>query len=200
MTWGECKAAALRKMFGSDGGRIDYSEPGNADYIAAMPAAANEAMERIVSTAGRPLRKSADIDMEEDVQYLDMSEQVGDFRAFGEYLEVYLVVGSGLAALDAAAIGQSVLQLPKGVSGTVRVFYDAVPEHITEYTNDAEELPLSDDCNVLIPLYLAGELYKDDDIGMATAYMNEFESRLSSLPATESGVRGGSFTSVTGWW
>ena len=200
MTWGECKAAALRKMFGSDGGRIDYSEPGNADYIAAMPAAANEAMERIVSTAGRPLRKSADIDMEEDVQYLDMSEQVGDFRAFGEYLEVYLVVGSGLAALDAAAIGQSVLQLPKGVSGTVRVFYDAVPEHITEYTNDAEELPLSDDCNVLIPLYLAGELYKDDDIGMATAYMNEFESRLSSLPATESGVRGGSFTSLTGWW
>ena len=200
MTWGECKAAALRKMFGSDGGRIDYSEPGNADYIAAMPAAANEAMERIVSTAGRPLRKSADIDMEEDVQYLDMSEQVSDFRAFGEYLEVYMVVGSGLAALDAAAIGQSVLQLPKGVSGTVRVFYDAVPEHITEYTNDAEELPLSDDCNVLIPLYLAGELYKDDDIGMATAYMNEFESRLSSLPATESGVRGGSFTSLTGWW
>ncbi len=200
MTWGECKAAALRKMFGSDGGRIDYSEPGNADYIAAMPAAANEAMERIVSTAGRPLRKSADIDIEEDVQYLDMSEQVSDFRAFGEYLEVYLVVGSGLAALDTAAIGQSVLQLPKGVSGTVRVFYDAAPEHITEYTNDAEELPLSDDCNVLIPLYLAGELYKDDDIGMATAYMNEFESRLSSLPATESGVRGGSFTSLTGWW
>lgn len=200
MTWGECKAAALRKMFGSDGGQIDYSEPGNEDYIAAMPAAANEAMERIVSTAGRPLRKSADIDIEEDVQYLDMSEQVGDFRAFGEYLEAYLVVGSGLAALDTAAIGQSVLQLPKGVSGTVRVFYDAVPEHITEYTNDAEELPLSDDCNVLIPLYLAGELYKDDDIGMATAYMNEFESRLSSLPANESGVRGGSFTSVTGWW
>lgn len=200
MTWGECKAAALRKMFGSDGGQIDYSEPGNADYIAAMPAAANEAMERIVSTAGRPLRKSADIDIEEDVQYMDMSEQVGDFRAFGEYLEAYLVVGSGLAALDTAAIGQSVLQLPKGVSGTVRVFYDAVPEHITEYTNDTEELPLSDDCNVLIPLYLAGELYKDDDIGMATAYMNEFESRLSSLPANESGVRGGSFTSVTGWW
>lgn len=200
MTWGECKAAALRKMFGSDGGQIDYSEPGNADYIAAMPAAANEAMERIVSTAGRPLRKSTDIDIEEDVQYLDMSEQVGDFRAFGEYLEAYLVVGSGLAALDTAAIGQSVLQLPKGVSGTVRVFYDAVPEHITKYTNDAEELPLSDDCNVLIPLYLAGELYKDDDIGMATAYMNEFESRLSSLPANESGVRGGSFTSLTGWW
>lgn len=200
MTWGECKAAALRKMFGSDGGRIDYSEPGNADYIAAMPAAANEAMERIVSTAGRPLRRSVDIDMEEDAQYLDMSEQVGDFRAFGEYLEAYLVVGSGLAALDTAAIGRSVLQLPKGVSGTVRVFYNAVPEHITEYTNDAEELPLSDDCNVLIPLYLAGELYKDDDIGMATAYMNEFESRLSSLPANESGVRGGSFTSLTGWW
>ena len=26
MTWGECKAAALRKMFGSDGGRIDVTD------------------------------------------------------------------------------------------------------------------------------------------------------------------------------
>ena len=42
MTWGECKEIALRKMFASDGGRLDDSDPGNADYIAAMPAAAND--------------------------------------------------------------------------------------------------------------------------------------------------------------
>lgn len=199
MTWGECKAAALRKMFGSDGGQIDYSEPGNADYIAAMPAAANEAMERIVSTAGRPLRKSVEIEPE-GAAYVDMADHAMDFRSFGGTPEAYLVKDNGLAVLETAALGKSVLQLPKDISGTVRVFYNAAPKRITEDTNDAEKMPLSDDCNVLIPLYLAGELYKDDDIGMATAYMNEFESRLSSLPANESGVRGGSFTSVTGWW
>lgn len=53
---------------------------------------------------------------------------------------------------------------------------------------------------MLIPLYMAGELYKDDDVSLATVYMNEFESRLGSLAANENGYWGGSFTSVTGWW
>ena len=61
-------------------------------------------------------------------------------------------------------------------------------------------MPLSEECNVLIPLYMAGELYKDDDVSLATVYMNEFESRLGSLAANENGYWGGSFTSVTGWW
>lgn len=200
MTWGECKAAALRKMFGSDGGKIDFSEPGNQDYIAAMPAAANEAIERIVSEAGRPLRQSVDIEADGD-EYLDMEEWAMDFRSFGGCAEAYLVVdGVKLIALDTEAIGHSCLHLPKAMTGTVRAFYNAAPGHIDEDTDDEDEMPLGDDCNVLIPLYIAGELYKDDDVSMSTAYMNEFESRLGALPPNESGVRGGSFTSVTGWW
>ena len=180
MTWGECKEIALRKMFASDGGRLDDSDPGNADYIAAMPAAANEAME--------------------GAAYVDMADHAMDFRSFGGTPEAYLVKDNGLAVLETAALGKSVLQLPKGISGTVRVFYNAAPEHITQYTNDDEEMPLSEECNVLIPLYMAGELYKDDDVSLATVYMNEFESRLGSLAANENGYWGGSFTSVTGWW
>ncbi len=200
MTWGECKAAALRKMFGSDGGRIDFSEPGNQDYIAAMPAAANEAIERIVSEAGRALRESVDIEPDGE-EFLDMDEWAMDFRSFGGYPEAYLVVdGVKLIALDVTAFGPKGLQLPGKVTGTVRVFYNAAPGHIDADTSDDEEMPLREDCNVLIPLYIAGELYKDDDVSMSTAYMNEFESRLGALPPNESGVRGGSFTSVTGWW
>ena len=199
MTWGECKEIALRKMFASDGGRLDNSDPGNADYIAVMPAAANEAMERIVSDAGRPLRQSVEIEPE-GAAYVDMADHAMDFRSFGGTPEAYLVKDNGLAVLETAALGKSVLQLPKGISGTVRVFYNAAPEHITRDTNDAEEMPLSEECNVLIPLYMAGELYKDDDVSLATVYMNEFESRLGSLAANENGYQGGSFTSVTGWW
>lgn len=197
MTWGECKAAAMRKMFASDGGKIDYAESGNVDYIAAMPAAANEAMERIVSEAGRPFRQSVDA---QAAEYIDMNEAAPDFRSFGGEPEVYLVLGRGLAALEAGTMGQSVLHLPGNVSGTVRIFYNAAPNRITEKTKNSFRLPLAEDCNVLIPLYIAGELYKDDDMGMATSYMNEFESRLSGLGKNESGVNSGSFTSVTGWW
>lgn len=43
------------------------------------------------------------------------------------------------------------------------------------------ELTLPEDACVLIPLYIASQLYKDDDISQATAYRNEFEVGLTDL-------------------
>ena len=34
---------------------------------------------------------------------------------------------------------------------------------------------------VLIPLYIAAELYKDDDVQLATMYMNEFVTNVSNI-------------------
>lgn len=48
------------------------------------------------------------------------------------------------------------------------------------YTKDTElELPY--EACVLIPLYIASQLYKDDDISLATQYRNEFEAGLKEL-------------------
>ena len=33
----------------------------------------------------------------------------------------------------------------------------------------------------IVPLYLASELYKDDDISMSTAYRNQFEAELDYI-------------------
>ena len=54
-------------------------------------------------------------------------------------------------------------------------------EHITDETPSDYTLSLTDDACSLIPLYIASQLYKDDDISQATAYRNEFEVGLQDL-------------------
>lgn len=56
-----------------------------------------------------------------------------------------------------------------------------IVKHIDENTLDEAEIDLPSDACVLIPLYIASQLYKDDDISQATAYRNEFEVGLQDL-------------------
>ena len=71
---------------------------------------------------------------------------------------------------------------------------------ITSETLDSYEFDLPDDMMLLIPLYIASELYKEDDLAISTSYRNEFEVELSRLsdeankaPSSEK------FTSESGW-
>lgn len=60
--------------------------------------------------------------------------------------------------------------------------YDkAIIKHVDIDTPADEVIELPDDACVLIPLYIASQLYKDDDISQATAYRNEFEVGLQDL-------------------
>jgi len=54
-------------------------------------------------------------------------------------------------------------------------------DRIDSDTDDEYKLTLPEDACVLIPLYIASQLYKDDDISQATAYRNEFEVGLQDL-------------------
>lgn len=54
-------------------------------------------------------------------------------------------------------------------------------DKITADTKDDYELQLPESACVLMPLYMASQLYKDDDISQATAYRNEFEVGLADL-------------------
>ena len=49
------------------------------------------------------------------------------------------------------------------------------------------------------PLYIASQLYKDEDLGLATLYRNEFELGLDRLTAPPPGVAGDRFVSTSGW-
>ena len=60
--------------------------------------------------------------------------------------------------------------------------YDkATIKHVDIETSPEEVIGLPDDACALIPLYIASQLYKDDDIAQATAYRNEFEVGLQDL-------------------
>ena len=74
-----------------------------------------------------------------------------------------------------------VLILPRTMPGMYTIYYNAYPGQITEDTEDEYEMALDPEVIVLLPLYMAAELYKDDDNGIATTYRNEFEVGLESL-------------------
>lgn len=54
-------------------------------------------------------------------------------------------------------------------------------DRIDNKTSSDYEFKIPEDACVLIPLYIASQLYKDDDISQATAYRNEFEVGLQDL-------------------
>lgn len=71
--------------------------------------------------------------------------------------------------------GESVFLVDREMSGNYTIYYKAYPPTITDGTEDDYELPLDSEVVVLLPLYMASQLYKDDDNGIATVYRNEFE-------------------------
>lgn len=129
MTWGEIQIIALEKMFAKDE-PIDVSKLDtlkNDDdckwYLSAMPAVANEAIQRI-------------------------KPYVMNMYNYNEEMEQYDKTKT---------------------------------DKIEKNTKSNYELTLPEDACVLIPLYIASQLYKDDDISQATAYRNEFEVGLQDL-------------------
>lgn len=129
MTWGEIQKTALEKMFAKDDTiKVkDLKTLKNDDdtkwYISAMPAVANEAIQRI-----KPYVMNA----------FEYNEETGKYEK-------------------------------------------TTVDYIDDDWYDDDELNLPNSACVLIPLYIASQLYKDDDISQATAYRNEFEVGLQDL-------------------
>lgn len=129
MTWGEIQIVSLQKMFAKDEPIIveNLEELREDDdckwYLNAMPAVANEAIQRI-------------------------KPYVMNMYEYDEEIKKYK---------------------------------KTTVDKIEKTTEDAYEIALPEDACVLIPLYIASQLYKDDDISQATAYRNEFEIGLQEL-------------------
>lgn len=95
--------------------------------------------------------------------------------------------------------GDKVLVLDREVAGNYIIYYNALPVTLTIGTEDDYELPLDKEVAAILPLYMASQLYKDDDIGVATQYRNEFEVAFERLQnATPSG-KAEKVTSESGW-
>ena len=71
--------------------------------------------------------------------------------------------------------GDSTLVLGGLNKGSWLVTYFAYPQEIASDTADNTELVLDPEVVVLLPSYMASQLYKEDDIALATQWRNEFE-------------------------
>ena len=72
-----------------------------------------------------------------------------------------------------------ILILPSNRPGMYTIYVQ-----ITEETEDDYVLPIDPDVAVLLPLYMASQLYMDDDLAIATTLRNQFEVGLDSLVNT----------------
>lgn len=80
--------------------------------------------------------------------------------------------------------------------GSFTINYQAYPPLITDLTEDEFEIDYNIEVLVLLPLYIASQLYKEDDIQMATVYRNEFETGLINTYRTNDKPK---YVSKTGW-
>jgi len=95
--------------------------------------------------------------------------------------------------------GTNILILDRDMIGSFTVYYRAYPTEITKETGNDTELPIDPEVYALLPLYMASQLYKDDDNGIATSYRNEFEVGFDRLVNSANLSAYEKFTSESGW-
>ena len=108
---------------------------------------------------------------------IKMTDAVSDFYQIAP-AELYDLGVSGDQYIVAEKYFQEAdktLVIERNRPGIYVIHYRAYPQHITLDTPDTEELSLDPEVAALIPLYMASQLYKDDDNSIATVYRNEFE-------------------------
>lgn len=137
----------------------------------------------------------------EKVRY-DLKSLVDDFYMLSTddiYYEGDADISRYVRTSDFFEEGNSVLVLDRDVPGNYRVYYKAYPQQITSKTPDETVLSIDPEVATLMPLYMASQLYKDDDNGIATSYRNEFEVAFGRLKDNVSTPSSEKFTSESGW-
>ena len=91
------------------------------------------------------------------------------------------------------------LVLERSMPGTYTVYYKKYPTAITSETEDEYELVLDPEVSVLVPMYMASQLMKEDDNALATVYRNEFEVAYERLTQFAEVPKKEEFVSESGW-
>lgn len=205
-TWKQIKMECLGLLFSrTDGGNLVSLDNADVkDYVNEMADTANYALRDLADVA-RPIIKSVEIEQDGTapgwVRY-DLKELAPDFMRMVPDRVVWEHDGAYGRFVDYQQEGNRTLVFPGRVAGTFRVFYKAYPAEVTDSMPDDTTFELAPEALDLVPIYMASRLYKDDDIAIATDYLNEYQARREELMQTQDdAVDGdyGNFVSVTGW-
>lgn len=218
MTWDDIKLKTLQLMFSNETAELTEDDS-NTEYINAMPGVCNDALDMV--TALIPIREkfsiviSADVTdaaeedgkltlpVNTDVAYqVELKDYCADFRALDSN-EIYQDIdGTHRHMTEYSVENGSVFVLSGAAAETVTIYYLRYPPMLTSATDGKTELNVSREVAELLPLYMASQLYKDDDLSMAVQYRNEFEDALQKLQSAyrKRPTGSGSYQNTTGWW
>lgn len=192
MTWGDIQLAVLHKLFVSDGQTILVNDS-TSPYIAAMPLAANEGL-MLLAVCGKYIPKTIETETTESITDISIKELAENFLSLREN-EVFL---NGRHTDGYTLIGGERMLL-YGIGKWI-IGYNAYPQKITQATDKDYVLDVPEDAAVLLPLYIAAELYKDEDPQTAAIYRNEFEAGREALLYRDTAKSGHMcFESVSKW-
>lgn len=125
----------------------------------------------------------------------DLSKLVSDFykieKIYHEDLNHELIHNNDYIMED-----DYTLVIDDSLTGNFILKYQPYQEKITLETSNDEEIQLPDEIAVILPLYIASQLYKDDDIAISTMYRNEFETALENNYPKHNDLK---FISKSGW-
>lgn len=150
-----------------------------------------------------PYNYSADKEVPDYEEYIRYSlpDLMESFYQLSEN-DLYYEGGHGegyIAADEYYQEADKTLVIPRKQTGIYTVYYKAYPTQITQETPDDYVLELDPEVAAILPLYMASQLYKDDDNSIATVYRNEFEVAFDRLSQKANIQRKEEFTSESGW-
>lgn len=204
-TWGYIQLESIRKMFVNTT-TISINDLNSmktdkkyATYLDAMPGAANEGI-MIMLTRGKPYIVNDIL----SVSQITREYPLDNYYCFNlndtltNYLKLNTILIDGKEYKGYILRNNRYLYIPTQLvdNHVVTVAYETYPDAITSTTSNNATIDLPIDMIRLLPLYIASELYKDDDISLATAYRNEFETELENMRPQHNEQ----FVSITGWY
>lgn len=129
-----------------------------------------------------------------------MPEYAEDFYSINSiYFEGDLGDKRYIKTDDVYQEGDRTLALLADEPGNYIIYYNALPPEITEATPDDYVLPLDREVVALLPLYMASQIYKDDDVAISTTYRNEFEVGFERLVSSQPNGKAEKVISESGW-
>lgn len=177
MTWGEIQIESLKKMFlNKEVLTIENLGTYKNDkkyktYLDAMPQACNEAINYIINL--EPIIKVKELEKNGTNHIYDLKQLFTDYKKFYNINTEYPVIWEMLS--------KNLIKINEWTQGKIDIYYEAYPNNISKETTSNTKLDLEESFTRIIPLYIAGELYKDDDLTLSTMYMNEFITNLNAM-------------------
>lgn len=181
MNWGEIQIESLKKMYLNNTNIVTSeletlkNDKRYRTYLYSMPQACNEAIRKILNV--KPNIKSYVLKYKDGVKKYELKKIIPKFKQLseviysGNQIPIYHFEGDNIFVVDNW----------NNENESFTIYYESYHDLMRDSTTSGTVIDLDKESVILIPLYIAAELYKDDDIQQATIWMNEFESALSEI-------------------